>query len=102
VHDLEGAVPVWESLGFRLAGLHDEPHPRALLSGQDIAVGLHERPALKRPALCFTCKELDRTMSYLIEQGLHLDPERSPVDGGPGFVLVSPEGLRILLCPDPA
>ena len=54
------------------------------------------------PALCFACRDLDRTMSRLLDQGLHLDPERSPVDGGPGFVLVSPEGLRILLSPPAA
>jgi predicted lactoylglutathione lyase len=101
VHDVDGAASVWENLGFRVAGRHDDPHPRALLSGEDIAIGLHERPALKRPALCFTCKDLDQTMGYLIEQGLHLDAEHSPVDGGPGFVLTSPEGLRLVLCPGP-
>jgi predicted lactoylglutathione lyase len=101
VHDLERATKMWESLGFRLAAQHTDPHPRALLSGEDIVVGLHERPALKRPVLCFTCKDLDQTMGYLIEQGLHLEPERSPVDGGPGFALRTPEGLRLLLCPAP-
>jgi hypothetical protein len=40
-------------------------------------------------------------MGYLIEQGMHLDAERSPVDGGPSFVLTSPEGLRLVLCPGP-
>jgi hypothetical protein len=99
VHDLDPAIDAWEKLGFRLAALHAEPHPRALLSGLDIAIGLHERPALRHPTLCFACKDLDQTMGTLMEQGQHLDPERSPIDGGPAFVLKSPEGLRILLFP---
>ena len=99
VHDLDRAITVWESLGFRVAALHAEPHPRALLAGQEIAIGLHQRPAVRHPALSYACKDLDHTMGFLLEQGLHLAPERSPVDGGPGFVLVSPEGLRIVLCP---
>ena len=101
VHGLDGAIGTWEKLGFRLAGLHTEPHARGLLSGEDIAIGLHERPALRHPALCFVCRDLDQTVGYLIEQGFHLDPERSPIDGGPAFVLVSPEGLRLLICPTP-
>ena len=99
VHDLDRALAVWEALGFRVAALHAEPHPRALLSGEDIAVGLHERPALRHPALCYTCPNLDETMGYLLEQGMHLDAERSPVNDGPSFQLRSPEGLRILLSP---
>jgi predicted lactoylglutathione lyase len=99
VHDLDRAVTVWESLGFRLAALYAEPHPRALLSGEDIAIGLHERPALRRPALCYTCPHLDSAMGTLLEQGMHMDTERSPVDEGPSFQLMSPEGLRILLSP---
>jgi catechol 2,3-dioxygenase-like lactoylglutathione lyase family enzyme len=99
VHDVDRALAVWEALGFRLAALHAEPHPRALLGGEDIAVGLHERPALRHPALCFVCPDLDQSMSLLIEQGMHFDPERSPIDEGPSFRLTSPEGLRILLSP---
>lgn len=99
VHDLDRAITVYENLGFRVAALYAEPHPRALLSGQEIVIGLHQRPALRRPALSYACKDLDQTMGFMLEQGLHLDPERSPVDDGPGFVLVSPEGLRIVLCP---
>lgn len=99
VHDLDRAVTVWESLGFRLAALHAEPHPRALLSGEDIAIGLHERPALRRPALCYTCPHLDSAMGVLLEQGMHMDTERSPVDEGPSFQLMTPEGIRILLSP---
>jgi hypothetical protein len=99
VQDLDSAIDSWEGFGFRLAALHTEPHPRALLSGLDIAIGLHERPALRHPALCFACRNLDQTMGTLIEQGLHLDAERSPIDGGPGFVLLSPEGMRLLLVP---
>ena len=99
VNDLDRAISVWEGFGFRLAALHAEPHPRALVSADEIPVGLHQRPAVRNPALCYACKDLDHTMTYLLEQGLHLDAERSPADGGPGFVLMSPEGLRIVLCP---
>ena len=38
-------------------------------------------------------------MSHFLDQGLHLEPARSPVNEGPSFQLVSPEGLRILLSP---
>jgi hypothetical protein len=93
VQDLVSAMSAWESLGLRLAALH------ALLSGEEIPIGLHQRPAVRHPALCYTCRDLDHTMRYLLEQGLHLDAERSPADGGPGFVLVSPEGLRFVLSP---
>jgi hypothetical protein len=100
VGDLDRAVSVWEALGFRLAALHADPHPRALLSvGEDIAVGLHERPALRHAALSYTCPRLDEAMSHFLDQGLHLEPARSPVNEGPSFQLVSPEGLRILLSP---
>ena len=99
VHELDGAIRVWESVGFRVAGVHAEPHPRALLSGEDIGIGLHERSALRRPSLCYTCRDLDQTMGYLLEQGLHFDAERSLVNDGPAFRLTSPEGLHILLCP---
>lgn len=94
---LDESVAFWERIGLAVAESGEAPHRWARLTGNGLALGLHERAAFA-PGLTFRAASFDARCDYLRALGLTVSPG-APValDTEQAATLATPFPLAIYL-----
>ncbi len=100
VTDLDAAIPFYETvLGFRVVSRTQTPHPGAVLSRDQVQIGLAENGRdASQDGCAFHVTNLDALMAEMTAGGLDKKPSEigiEKMDGVPWrvFYLVAPDGL---------
>ncbi|HET6892518.1 MAG TPA: VOC family protein [Pyrinomonadaceae bacterium] len=100
VEDLEAAIPFYETvMGFRVVSRNDSPHKSAILSRDDIHIGLAENGGDPSQDGCFfEVDNADATFAELRSNGLKKEQADFRIDkygekSFKVFFVVAPDGL---------
>jgi len=102
VADVDAAVPFYqEAFGFRVVSKSDEPHKRALLSRDEIQIGLAQNGGDPTQEGCFfEVDDVEAAFAEIKSQRPNVtEPEAQKVNGKTfkAFFVVAPDGLCYMI-----
>ncbi|PCJ88434.1 MAG: hypothetical protein COA57_03400 [Flavobacteriales bacterium] len=98
VKDLAVSVEFWKKVGFELLSINQKPYPWAIVSDDNIILGLHQTKHFKQPAITYFAPDMAERINRLQQEGMKGIMGFGKQNGSiKNAVVKTPEGQQVFL-----